>query len=160
LTFSTYCSTGRHDTWKRSKVIAKIVKNKKKLSPQSGGATGGQPILLGVIPQPTVCHAPSGHGRCSFHHCRGYAHRRYEDALIYEPFEEIPDACRYYLQRESLRNSLAEKAFQTFSRDRETDLLRRALDPRTIERAQSRLPKVTVVQENAARKSWMIEETA
>ncbi len=84
--------------------------------------------------------------------------RQYSDALVYVPFDEIPEACRYYLQKDSLRNSLAEKAFQRFSRERETDFLQRALDPRTLDEARRKTQIVTVVQQGTQRKSWMVEE--
>ncbi|MFQ5651709.1 MAG: hypothetical protein ACE5IY_17365 [bacterium] len=58
-------------------------------------------------------------------------HKRYQDFLIYAPYDSIVETCRYYLQNDELRQRLAQETHQAFSQYPETEFLRQALNAMT-----------------------------
>lgn len=54
-------------------------------------------------------------------------HKRYEDVLVYADYDNFVETCDYYLKNDRLRDEIAEKSFDAFSRYPESGFLERAL---------------------------------
>ena len=53
--------------------------------------------------------------------------KKYDDFLIYIPYEQLVERCEYYLNNDALRFEKAEQAFQGFRKYPESEFLKRAL---------------------------------
>lgn len=63
-------------------------------------------------------------------------HKKYQDFMIYAPYDELVETCRHYLENEHLMREHVEHAFTCFSKYREKDFLKNALlmnkEPETV----------------------------
>ena len=53
--------------------------------------------------------------------------KKYEDFLVFADYEKIVTTCDYYLKNDQLRNEIAEKSFEAFSKYPETRFLQKAI---------------------------------
>lgn len=53
--------------------------------------------------------------------------KKYDDVLVFATYDEIVDACEYFLNNSQLRNMVANKALSVFSQYPETEFLQQAL---------------------------------
>ena len=54
-------------------------------------------------------------------------HKKYEDFLVYVDYDEIVDACAYYLENGQVRNTIANKSYRAFSEYPEVEFIKKAL---------------------------------
>lgn len=53
--------------------------------------------------------------------------KKYDDFLVYIPYEQLVERCEYYLNNDDLRREKAKQAFQGFRKYPESEFLKRAL---------------------------------
>ncbi|MBN2180406.1 MAG: hypothetical protein JW715_00725 [Sedimentisphaerales bacterium] len=54
-------------------------------------------------------------------------YKQLEDSLVYAEYDKFVETCDYYLKNDRLRDEIAEKSFEAFSRYPESEFLERAL---------------------------------
>ncbi len=53
--------------------------------------------------------------------------KKYDDFLVYIPYEQLVERCEYYLNNDDLRREKAKQAFQGFRKYSESEFLKLAL---------------------------------